>query len=90
MNNSEENNINKKESSESDYENLSKSLSDDIEEFDKKENKTYIRNNIPKKFNQNNNRRLILNESTDKGNTNNKEIKLFIKIIISLIIIRII
>ena len=52
MNNSEENNINKKESSESDYENLSKSLSDDIEEFDKKENKTYIRNNIPKKFNQ--------------------------------------
>lgn len=68
--NLDENNIT---CSESDYENLSKSLSDEIEEFDKKENKTYIRNNIQKKLNQNNNRTLILNESTDKGNTNNKD-----------------
>ena len=54
---------------------MSKSVSEEIEEFDNNENRKDIKNNNDKKFNHNNNKQFNLYESTYKGNQGNKDNK---------------
>ena len=54
---------------------MSKSVSEEIEEFDNNENRKDIKNNNDKKFNHNNNKKFNLYESIYKGNQGNKDNK---------------